>query len=111
MLFHLVQVTKAKDLLNKLDHADVVTVATVQAGQSLLHRQSKLIEEMIQEGFLDSKSAEHFFSVIDHDSCRMYELRDKREAIKIVRRRTDRALLNLAQKRCIHSSQLCNMFF
>ena len=96
---------EAREILHHINHADVVTVATVEAGQSLLHRQAELIAGMVKEGFLDSKSSEHFFDIIEHDSARLCELKHKRETIQLMRRRSSEALLRLSQ-RCVVSSAL-----
>lgn len=87
----------AHDLMRKLNHDDVVTVATVQAGQSLLHRQAELIDGMVHEGFLDNKSALSFFNIIDHDTERLCFLQQKRETIKLKRRRSSETLFKLSK--------------
>ena len=89
---------EARVILRQINHADVVTIATVQAGQSLLHRQTELISSMVKEGLLDGKSSDEFLNIINHDMTRLNELKEKREMLAILRRRSSMALLNLSKR-------------
>lgn len=82
----------ARHILNKLNHMDVITIATIQTGYQLLIRQMKLIEKMVEEGFVDAKMAEVFYGVINHDIERLHVLKHERERLELMKKRAKKTI-------------------
>lgn len=91
----------AREMLHSLNHSDVVTIATIQTGHQLLTRQASLIKKMVEEGFVDAKMAEVFYSVIDHDIERLHVLKHEREKLELLKKRTK----NLMSQRQLDTSK------